>query len=458
MKKIPKKYFVIVGIVLLGAAYFGLKDEEQRKTVIVAKSDIVQEVSVTGKTKARNEVDLGFDMGGRVSRVNTDVGKFVQRGQVLAELDISSELASISKEKSLLSEEEANWSEQGKEIALSIMEAYSVTDNAVRNKIDQFFKTPRDNPYFEVKFTDGNYTHYFNVPSDVVIDLNSERRSIEGILKSWQSEITKINSSNAGDFSNSAISKMNTVSNFLNKVAYAINSFAPADFNYESTVTGYKTSVDTARSTVATAKEKISSISGQEARVSQIKSSIQSLEAGLSKSKIFAPFSGTVTEQNAKLGQVAKAGEALISIISQGDMYIEANVSEINIAKVALQNKAKVEFDALPGEVFLGRVVFIDPAETIVDGVSNYKVRIDLENVDARVKSGLTANIKIETGLKTGVLTIPAYAIIKENEKSFVNKLVNGAVTKVEVQTGLAGSDGSVEILNGISEGEVVEF
>lgn len=456
---IPKKYFFMAGTaILVGMLVLGFGGGKKAETIKVVQANVVQEVSVTGKTKARNEVELGFNISGRVARSFVHVGDFAARGRLLAELDISSELATLSKERATLLEAEADYNEQGKNIALAVMEGYSTSDNAVRNKADQFFKTPRDNPQFEVKFNDGNFTHYFNVPSELVLELNQTRKSLEGLLTVWQAELVQMDFKNSNQFSNLAIERMNTVSNFLNKVAYSINSFAPNEFAYESTVVGYKTAIDSARSTVATAKEKISSISSQEAKVSQIKSSIRSLEAELSKSKIIAPFSGTVTKQEAKQGQIAKAGEPLITMISESDMYIEANVSEINIAKISLGNKAKIEFDALPGEIFEGAVVFIDPAETIVDGVANYKVRVEILAMDPRIKSGLTTNINIETERREGVLAIPVYAVVKEGDKSFVQKLEGGQVIRVEVTTGLLGRDGNIEIISGLNEGDELSY
>ena len=145
-------------------------------------------------------------------------------------------------------------------------------------------------------------------------------------------------------------------------------------------------------------------------------------------------------------------------------MYIEANVSEINIGKVAVGNKVEVEFDAYPGETFMGEITFIDPGETIVDEVVNYKIRIGLDIAGDseqanRIKSGLTAAVKIASAKKEGVLTIPLYSILRENGKLYVNKLLDekGTIEKVEVMTGITGSDGKTEVVSGLSEGDRVE-
>ncbi|MEK7117848.1 MAG: efflux RND transporter periplasmic adaptor subunit, partial [Patescibacteria group bacterium] len=364
----------------------------------------------------------------------------------------------------VLAEEEEKLGEEGERIESSLREAYAAADNAVRNKADQFFKTPASNPTFEVKFNDGNYTHYFFVPAEIVIDLNDARKLLEKLLTDWQSELTLLNSSNAKSFSPMAIEKMNTVSNFLNKVAYAVNAFTPAEYVYENTVAGYKTAIDSARTSVTGAREGLidASRAGQ-ARVDQIKSSILALESSLQKSKIVAPFAGVVSKQEAKAGESVTVGEGLVVLISDNDIYIEANVSEINVGKIQNGNKAKIELDAFPDEFFEGQVAFIDPAETIVDKVVNYKIKILLletkfpnERNLVSLKSGLTANVKITANEKQNVLSVPIYAIIKEGDKSFVNKLGAGEAIKTEIETGLLGSNGVVEILSGLAEGDKI--
>ncbi|HEY4516278.1 MAG TPA: efflux RND transporter periplasmic adaptor subunit [Candidatus Paceibacterota bacterium] len=444
---------VIIGFVIAGGG-------EEAQIAKVERRDIVQEVVVTGKTKARNEVELGFDKNGRVARSYVEVGNRVVQGQVIAELDMGADLANLAKERALLAEEESGLLDEGKKIESAIREAFSAADNAVRNKADQFFKTPRTNPNFEVKFSDGNYVHYFSVPSDIVIELNSNRFDIEITLNKFQAELLQLNSSDSKNFVSIALERINTVSNFLNKVAYAVNSFAPANFAYEATVTGYKTAIDSARNTVATARDGVLSASGAgEERVNQIKSSISSLEAELRKSRITAPFGGTVSRQDADVGEIAQAGEIFVSVISENDMYIEANVSEINIGKVAAGNVVKIEFDAYPGEKFQGTVTFIDPGETVVDEVVNYKLRIEINNPDVKIRSGLTAGVTIASAEKKDVLSIPTYAVMREDGKMYVNKFVEKKIIeKVEITTGITGSDGYVEVLSGLSESDTVHI
>lgn len=477
-----------IGVVLILIAILAFKNGDNKQIVTAIKADIVSEVASTGKVKPNQSVNLGFDKSGRVERVYVGIGEMVKKGELIASLEAGETSADLAKAQASLLEENiklremkstdpVSYNDASKNLEADIKEGYASADNAVRNKTDQFFKNNITNPQFEISITSGNFVHYFNVPNDVVIEINSGRKKVENILINWQKRLSTLNSSNAVSEADLAIADLNVVSNFLDKIAGAVNTFAPAEYAYETTVSGYKTTISGARSDVSgaisslvTAKDKLNtaptlgasgqfeSVLTQEAKVAQAQASVSALEASLNKFNIRAPFDGVVTLQDAKIGGAVSAGNTLVSVISQNKMYVEANISEIHIGKIVLGNQVVVIFDAFPAEEFLGEVSYIEPGDVIIDGVVNYKIRVTLKNPDAKIKSGLTSNLKIQTAKKENVLSIPLYTITKENGQNFVNKIVSGKVQKTEVVLGLSGNNGSVEILSGLSEGDTVEF
>ena len=132
-----------------------------------------------------------------------------------------------------------------------------------------------------------------------------------------------------------------------------------------------------------------------------------------------------------------------------------------------------MKFDAFPGEDFRGFVSFIEPGDILVEGVVNYKIRVDFGNIekledgtvswnydgiDPRIKNGLTADLKIETSKIDNAVVLPLYAVSKEDGKSFVNKVVNGKQEKIEINLGREGSDGMAEVVDGLNPGDLVVF
>lgn len=485
-----KKVIIFTSFVLIVAVIAVVKftGGNGKQTVAAKRADIVQEVAVTGKVKPNQSVDLGFDKSGRVANVFVSVGSRVMKGQTLASLESSEISADLAKAKASLEEEKIKFAEikntapisynnASRNLDAAIREGFADADDAVRNKADQFFKNIPDNPLFEISITSGNFVHYFSVPNDIALSINSERKNIEVMLANWQKRISEMNSSGLVLEAGKSISDLNTVSSFLDKMAGAVNTFTSADYSYDTTVSNYKVTISGARTAVSgaisalvTARDKLNAapilgeggqfgnVLTQEAAVSQAQAVVSSLEASLAKSTIKAPFDGVVTVQDAKQGGAIGAGATLISVISQNEMYIEANVSEIHIGKIAAGNSVSVTFDAFPGELFDGIVSYIEPGDVIIDGIVNYKIRVNLKNADEKMKSGMTANLKVETAKKENVVSLPLYAIAKENGQNFVNKVTENGTQKIPVSLGLSGSDGFVEITNGLEVGDSVEF
>jgi len=163
-----------------------------------------------------------------------------------------------------------------------------------------------------------------------------------------------------------------------------------------------------------------------------------------------------VTKQEAKVGEIIAANVIQISLLSTAKFEIEANVSENEIAKVNLGDKVEMTLDALgPTEKFNGRIIKIDPAETIVSGVIYYKITSVFDAEDERIKPGMTVNIDIQTDKKENVLYLPYYTVKEKNGEKYVQILENNKIKEKIVKTGLEG-DTMVEIIEGLAEGEKV--
>jgi multidrug efflux pump subunit AcrA (membrane-fusion protein) len=113
-------------------------------------------------------------------------------------------------------------------------------------------------------------------------------------------------------------------------------------------------------------------------------------------------------------------------------------------------------FDAFPGEAFAGKVFYIDPAQTIQSGVVDYLVKTSFNTPDPRIKSGLTANLDINTQTDQSALILPQYAVIQNASGTFVDILQNGAETQVPVKLGIVDQSGNVEVVSGVTDGEKV--
>jgi len=196
----------------------------------------------------------------------------------------------------------------------------------------------------------------------------------------------------------------------------------------------------------------------QEAKVRAAKASVNNYKSQIEQTIIRSPIDGLVTKQEADIGETISANTPITSVISLAKFEIETNTPEVDVAKVKLGDIAKVTLDAYGNDViFETHVIDVEPAETIIDGVTTYKTTLQFNEEDDRVKSGMTANIDIMTAERKNVIAIPQRAVIKKDEGRFV-RIVNkkDEISEISIETGLRGSNGTIEITRGINEGDKV--
>lgn len=195
-----------------------------------------------------------------------------------------------------------------------------------------------------------------------------------------------------------------------------------------------------------------------QAKVTQAQATLTALQTKFRDTVISAPAAGIITDVTIKRGETATANEVIIKMIGFSENQIEVNVSEVDISSIKTGDEAEITLDAFPfGQSWQGRVVKIDPAQTIISDVVYYKVLVDFTQQDNRIKTGMTANIIIKTEKKEGVLAIPQRAVVEKNGQNFVRvPAQQNEYNEKEVTLGMRSSDGDVEILSGLNKGDSV--
>ena len=132
-------------------------------------------------------------------------------------------------------------------------------------------------------------------------------------------------------------------------------------------------------------------------------------------------------------------------------------MAEVNFSLLKAGDEAIVTLDAYgPGVTFLARVVSIDPAETVRDGVSTYRTIIQFMEQDPRIRTGMTANVRITTEKRDNVLAVPQGVVVERDGRKYVRVREGEQTIEREITTGSVSSLGSVEVLSGLSEGDVI--
>ncbi len=197
-------------------------------------------------------------------------------------------------------------------------------------------------------------------------------------------------------------------------------------------------------------------IASQRAEVEVQDAALTGLLTDLSKRRIVAPIDGIVTDVPVEIGETVAPGKTAISMQTKGNFQITTNVSEIDIGRVKVGDPVGITLDAFPKtEKWTGKVIKIDPAEKVVEGVIFYETTIVFDSEDARLRSGMTANLTIETNRKEDALRVPLRGLHDTGTKTTVNVLRGGKSETVDVTVGLQNNT-HAELLTGLQEGDEV--
>lgn len=289
----------------------------------------------------------------------------------------------------------------------------------------------------------------------------------------WALLTRNLTSANAEDSAKQAQSYLAQVTALLADSNSALNQGIPDTTTSASAISSYITTLATARTSVNSAASALTTAvtaldsalknlafkqagSTSDAITAQ-RAKVANAQSALAKTYVSAPFTGVVTRMDAKVGEIVSPTASLISMQSDGIFQIETYIPEIVISGVAVGNSATTTLDAYGVSVeFPATVVAVDPAETLKDGVPAYKTTLAFLSVDSRIRSGMTANVVINIGTLNNAFVIPSGAVGNKNGSPYVSVLVNGKPESRTVVTGTSPSLGQIEILSGLSAGEVI--
>lgn len=179
---------------------------------------------------------------------------------------------------------------------------------------------------------------------------------------------------------------------------------------------------------------------------------------------IYAPINGTATGLSLQKGTVLLAqsnssgsasSQKIASIKTNAAIQLKVNLTEIDVIKVKIGNKATVIFDALPGKTFTGEVISIDTIGAVSSGVTVYPAVIGLDAEVPGILPNMAVNTKIITNILDNMVLVPSAAVQTANGQSTVRIFKNGQASQVPVEAG-GSNDTETAIISGINEGDAV--
>jgi HlyD family secretion protein len=166
---------------------------------------------------------------------------------------------------------------------------------------------------------------------------------------------------------------------------------------------------------------------------------------------IQAPAAGVISFASATIGAIASArAEPLFRIIARGELELSAELPVKYLSRLSNGLPAKIKVAGIGG--LAGRVVFI--SKTIDPSTQLGEVRLSI-GTDERLKAGALGWALINSGQRCDGLAVPLSALLYSEEGTVVEVVRDGRVESEFVTTGLQSGE-SIEILQGLAEGDVI--
>ena len=206
-----------------------------------------------------------------------------------------------------------------------------------------------------------------------------------------------------------------------------------------------KAGYEQARSLVRAAEDKL--------RLLEVTAESKHVDRAVSVFPLNAPFAGVVIEKNAVLGELAQPDKSIFTVADLSTLWIEANLFEKDLAKVNVGAEAVVTVTAYPDKSFHGKVTYI--SSTVDKESRSVQARIEVPNLDGRLKPEMFATASIATVATAKTITLPQEAVLLVNGQpmAFVEEAGEYEPRPVELGEKLSGR---VAIKGGLNKGERV--
>lgn len=424
-----KKIFILSAIVIVIAVpIVYLKTKKKTATITykteqVAKGTLIATVSGSGNIIVNDSAKVNPSITGTVANLNVKLGDTVKKGR---------RLFTITNDQLDITVQKANTSYlQAKQSLVNAQAAYDAAKLAYTDQVGSFGKAKALAALEQAKL----------------------------VLVQSQDQLTTDQTALAND-TTSAVLQQKVV---VDQATIATNQDAvdSAQSAYDKLVAGTGSTVTTAKAQLAAAK---TAVEAAKQNVTSALADLNDQKETAAERTVTAPIAGTITmlsiTNGDTLGSSSSGAGATtttpIVIQDMSSLKAVVSVNEVDIADVAVGQKASMSFDAVSGLTLTGKVEKVDAAGTATQGVVSYSATIGFDALDAKVRPEMSVNAVITTQVKQDVLSIASSAVKSQSDgTNYVQLMANGSPVNQTVTTGVS-SDTATEIVSGLTEGQSV--
>jgi len=439
--------FLLVVIIAVSAYAFSQSNSSdtvsQFQTTKIERGNLVATIGATGTVRAKQTATLNWQATGTVDTVNVKVGDNVPSGFVMAYLKKTSLPQSI-----IMAEAD-------------LANAQTTLDNLL-NSNSALAQAEQDLAIAKQAVEDAQ--------KDVTkLDY---RRYSDDMLKQAKDELilAKRNVSRAEDFfklfkdrPNGDADKAQAELNLINARTARDQKQAVIDWYLgtpnELDAAQYRAALSVALAQEADAQRAYDRLNeGNLVEIAAAQARVDAAQATLNMARVIAPFPGIVTEAYPLTGDQVNTGVKAFRLDDLSSLYVDVDVSEVDINSVAIGQPVTLTFDAIleKDTPYNGVVVEVAQAGTAVQGVVSFKVTVELTDPDSLVKPGMTAAVNIVVKEIKDQILIPNRAVRLSDGVRVVYLLVDDQPVKTEIRLGSSSDSMSVIAGGDIKEGDVV--
>jgi HlyD family secretion protein len=434
---------LILGFTVVLPMFTSTGDQAELELGTVTVGSITETVDSYGTLEAQPSQSLVWNSAGVVGEFTVSVGDVVQKGDVLMELDPSSQDTDILNAYSEI---------------LDAQDTLDLLENADTDYQDALNTVVYEEKMLINKHADKmawNYGHsseeridavwanYYAARSEVW-DLEDAYNAVKTLDENDPVRVEAYNDLQDG------ILKRDSYLRALNQILGI-----PFDIAVETDFIEYDQQV----ATVAEARVAYNRYVDQSEEISAAQAQVQVLQNKINEAKIIAPFDGTITAINTVAGELVEGQTVALRLDNMENLIVRVDVSQDDINKIEVGQEAVITFDAVAKKEYTGFVQTISSSgEANSNGVVQYAVDVKVEDADEDVKPGFTAVVSIQVAQSENALLVPNQAVTTAEDGSDAIALVgdDGSINMVSVEVGAKSDIYTVVTGDGIEEGDKV--
>lgn len=188
---------------------------------------------------------------------------------------------------------------------------------------------------------------------------------------------------------------------------------------------------------------------------------LQIVDDRLSKTRILAPFDGTVLEVLVNEGQVVvgaasvNSGTSLMTLANVSRLLITTHVNQLDATRISVGDELTVIAPNGDGEGIQARITGVAPLATVKNNIKGFAVTGSLDGQGHSLKPGVSVSMRVPLGLAKGALSVPLTSVFEERGGKVVYVSTPNGIERRKVDVGLS-DNWRVEITKGLGEGEEV--